>query len=538
MTEEDDQIVLNVQEKNIGSQRRFATAIIKLYVSDQVDEKKLRWFLRGIGNDLKNFTGFTSRKIVELPNSEKGGKNLMPILKFCGLSAEEAYANLMRWNQSEELAKWMQIAQEIGLIMEGRDYSKRGVGRISLELNETKSLEKNTTPPLWKKCIIIEFWVFWAVVFHGAAGTTPSLQKAFGNKPFTLLVVLSSVVPVLVYCALPLTLSIPLINKWAHMRISNPEKTTSSCLQDFLIVLEDGFGLFAIDKKTNAQINKLQNKIETLERRINLVSRRQERALHLTTSQHSFEQGLTQIIKEEHRVSGLGENNKNISSSQQEVKSDTDYDEDDLTTTINEADEGGISVAARHWVRWGCQDEFENWVDAISDAMRDYPGGGFLGSDVFREQENDQQIYVTLFRFATVRQLQNWLDSDTRAQFLLKLQPYVESVSDYATLGSSLRLVAKPLDLDSSSRAQRNFFGELLFHESTKPPTPPPLYKTCILIILGLFLVAWIISTHLNQPLEHNLPHFLLATLCSTSVTVIGTSYFGAPLINFFFYNW
>ena len=126
-------------------------------------------------------------------------------------------------------------------------------------------------PPKWKMTLIVEAWVFVVVMLHFACGTKPALKAAFsGNKPrvlpeplfrtrtdssrmgtgvcksgtrrertktqrccnlcrcrarvsvrarsFASLVMIAIVVPFLTYAALPLTLQIKRVSRWAHAR--------------------------------------------------------------------------------------------------------------------------------------------------------------------------------------------------------------------------------------------------------------------------------------------------------------------------------
>ena len=207
-----------------------------------------------------------------------------------------------------------------------------------------------------------------------------------------------------------------------------------------------------------------------------------------------------------------------------------------------EDDEGGVAVAVRHRVRWGLEKEFEEWSSDIDAAMRKFPG--FLGLDVFQENtatDEEDRVYVGLFRFENVETLQKWTSSDERAKQLLKLEPLVDEMSSYYNLGTNLRVVADEDQKKRLERTERNLLGELLFSENSddqKKKAPPSLYKVTILTTLGLFLVAFIINAHLPPILEKSIGHDLLVLLVSTLCTVAGNIYFGAPFMTFFFAHW
>mmetsp|Transcript_16619 Transcript_16619/g.20382 ORF Transcript_16619/g.20382 Transcript_16619/m.20382 type:complete len:511 (-) Transcript_16619:617-2149(-) len=509
------------------NKERFATLAITMYVDDYVNEDSLSEYLKGVSDARRSFKGYVSRKLIEIPCEDKR-RLLLAVVKFSGNTNEDAYENMMRWERSEELASWIKKAKDIPGISTGYAEYQTDVGNISLKskLSPSQSISKNQSPPLWKMSVLVEFWVFITEVLNYYAGTFPSMLQAFENTPFTLLVALTISVSVISYCALPLTLSIPVIARWSHRRYSmsleeenddeldnehikddgklesghvvqdKSKKKQASCFDDVISILEDGFGMFA-DRRNKH----LETRIACIERRLEMLSRCQKMS---TTPKDN----LINMIND---------------------------DDPSSITSENEDIDGGICIAARHYVAWGCTREFEAWAQEMSDAMRN--SGGFLGADYFRESKSNN-VFVTLFRFQTVSQLRDWIESQARTELLAKVQPYTEAPTDYAVLGSGLRLWAEPFSMDTSTRAKRNLLGELLFHESSNPKQQhiSPLYKTTILITLSLFFVVWIVSSHLSHTLHHRIPHPFLFIFCSTCITVVGNSYFGAPLLNFFFF--
>jgi len=494
---------------DVKAAETFATGVIRLYVPPTVKEAELKAYLNDIGREMRHFEGFTSRKIVEMPEDQ--GKMLLVLLKFSGPTVEDAYARMKRWSDSDELASYLRVAQGLGLQVEGADYLKTSVGTVDVPRFAKKS--NPGPPPKWKMAIVVEFWVFACVTIHGVAGTGAAIGGALHNEPFSLLVVLAVVVPAVTYWALPLTLSFPVVSKWASRRRERDAShdRRESCVDDVMAVLEDGFGLFAPDDSAKRQLAKVERRLAATERRLDYVERRLELSEATAVASAKKEEEPDFVIQK-------------------------GTDEETL------AEEGGVAVAVRHYVRWGLEKEFEAWVQEISAAMRAHCGGGFLGNDVFR----DGTAYVGLFRFATIAQLESWRDSDARHRLCRRLEPLVEASSSYAPLGTGLRIVAAPVtEDDTQTRAERNFLGELLFaeHKNTegqhdeKAPSPA-LYKVTVLITVGLFLVAFVINSHLAAPLTSGLPHPLLGVLVTTACTVLGNTYFGAPLMTFFFGHW
>ena len=193
----------------------FATAVIRLFVPDSVSEAELKEYLDSIGKAERRFKGFTSRKIVELPQDQ--GRLLVPLLKFSGETSEAAFRNMQQWSESVELAEFLKQAEEIGIVQDA-DYSYDSVAKVTIGGSKKKVVPLEA-PPKWKIGILVWVWVFISALFHGFSGTQKALMDFFQNGPFSMLVLFIVIVPLITYCALPLTLSFPIICRWAHRRL-------------------------------------------------------------------------------------------------------------------------------------------------------------------------------------------------------------------------------------------------------------------------------------------------------------------------------
>jgi len=533
----------------------FATGVIRLHVPPTVREAELKAYLRGVGKAMKRAEGFVSRKIIEVPVDK--GRLLLPLLKFVGATSEEAYANMKKWTQSDELAACLRAGANVGIQVEDQQYFRSSVGRVDLGIGGGKQQQRHLPPPKWKNATLVECWVFVAVVFNGLAGTGPALEDTFGDRPFSLLVLLVTVVPVLTYWALPLTLSVPVVSRWVHRRRRQRRTETpppNGCAADVLQVLDDGFLMFAPDESLRRTLAKAERRLAKAERRLDLVEQRYKDLVQREDHHHHQNGGGGDVVISRRRRRRLLKEEEEEEASDVEAPAEVtekDLEDDSDVEVESECDEGGVAVAVRHYVRWGLEKEFEEWCEDIADAMRD--SGGFLGSDVFLEKDDDGDVdvsraYVALFRFQTIKQLRTWETSEARARLVRQLQPLIEAPSAYGEVGAALRIVAKEPVIDPTARSERNFLGELLFAEhrgdhhksesdDTSPKRTPALYKTAVLITLGLFLTMLCVSP-LTPVLHRAMPHDLLGILVTTSLTVLGNTYFGAPLMTFFFGHW
>lgn len=464
----------------------FSTTVVRLSVVEKTSEEEMQEYLGGIGRDLKQFVGFVSRKIIVLPPEEKRARQHVVILKFQGPTPEAAFENMMVWQESHELKYWIKRGREIGVTFLDRSSTQHAVAKVDLS-----SAWSNGPPPKWKISIIIEAWVFVAVSFHAYAGTSAAVAETLGGTAgFTLLISLALVVPLLSYAALPLTLSVASIKRWANRRAENPS--------DAVAVLEDGLLLFT-PEDWDDEIDRLKGRMDAMERKFEFPFSRRQSSL--------------ERIKKQHRVDL------------------SDVEDKDQGEDSDDADEtGGLTVAVRHRVHWDCVDEFDKWAYSMERVIA--PFDGYLGTDLFK-LNGDSLDCVTLFRFDTLDHMEAWLESDERARMLVKLQPLVRDSSSYAALGGSLKLVASP--------QSDNLLGALLFSEAAprakNQTRVVPVYKTTLLTLVGLFLVTWPVDVFFNPILDRSLPT-LVSIFCSTCLTVILSTYIGLPFMLFLFHGW
>jgi antibiotic biosynthesis monooxygenase (ABM) superfamily enzyme len=81
------------------------------------------------------------------------------------------------------------------------------------------------------------------------------------------------------------------------------------------------------------------------------------------------------------------------------------------------------TVVARR-VHSDCEDDFRAWDLRIRAAAGSYPG--FLGSEVQPPNPSHPGEWVTVYSFATVDQLDAWLQSDERRAFMVEVDPMID----------------------------------------------------------------------------------------------------------------
>jgi len=148
---------------------------------------------------------------------------------------------------------------------------------------------------------------------------------------------------------------------------------------------------------------------------------------------------------------------------------------------------------------------------------------GYLGM-VKIDATPGENVFINSFTFDTFDNMVAFTRSRTRDQLLARLEPMLESTSAYQL---------------NEERSMGNAFSELLVSTGgTVPVQPPPMWKSCILIICPLFILVF----QLGQPLggylaEANIYPFV-SKFIGVAVLVPIMTYFGIPTMHMFFGKW
>ena len=174
-------------------------------------------------------------------------------------------------------------------------------------------------------------------------------------------------------------------------------------------------------------------------------------------------------------------------------------------------DPPATGVASRR-VEPGREDEFEDWTSGILAAARNYPG--YLGSDVLRPTDSEDDEYRIIYRFDHTSNLERWEGSDERRRWLDKAEPIVRE------------------------QTVRRLTGlETWFTLPSRAGQPaPPRYKMAVVTWVAVFPLATLLFT-LLQPLLGGAPT-VLRTLVFTLVMVTTMTYVVMPRMTRLFSFW
>jgi antibiotic biosynthesis monooxygenase (ABM) superfamily enzyme len=175
-------------------------------------------------------------------------------------------------------------------------------------------------------------------------------------------------------------------------------------------------------------------------------------------------------------------------------------------------DDPPVTAVASRRVKPGREREFEEWVSGILAAANKFPG--YLGSEVLRPSDPEDDEYRIIFRFDHESNLHAWENSEERQRWLEQVRPLLheEKVDVLTGLETWFTLPSKP--------------GE----------PAPPRYKMAIVTWLAVFPMVAVIFSLFGHWLD--LLPMLLRTMVFTVVMVTLMTYVIMPRMTRLFSFW
>ena len=153
-----------------------------------------------------------------------------------------------------------------------------------------------------------------------------------------------------------------------------------------------------------------------------------------------------------------------------------------------------VTLVVRHQVRPCRVPRYEAWLRRIITTASQYPGN--LGVNVASSRQTSMAEFICVLRFASLEQLQNWINSEQRRQLIAEVEPLLRA-------GDQLEIAESK---------------EFWFVPETAQAPPPRWKQACVtfLVILPLSLLVpllWQPLLHLVPWLGGYLPSNVLITL-------------------------
>lgn len=185
--------------------------------------------------------------------------------------------------------------------------------------------------------------------------------------------------------------------------------------------------------------------------------------------------------------------------------------EDSLTIGTDE--DAQVTAIISHIIRPGREQGYEEWFRGIAADARTFKG--HLGVSTIRPRDHVHPEYVVILKFDRYDNLKIWLESDTRREWIERLQPLIEKpelIQTLTGLETWFTLPKQPLK------------------------APPPRYKMVLVTWFGVFVTLVVVS-RLLSPLLSGLP-ILLNQLITTGLVVVLLTYVIMPRLTRLLQRW
>lgn len=172
-----------------------------------------------------------------------------------------------------------------------------------------------------------------------------------------------------------------------------------------------------------------------------------------------------------------------------------------------------VTVVFSHLVKPGRETGYEEWMKGISAVAKTFPG--HAGVSIFRPEKGPLLQYVIVLKFDRMENLQNWLDSDVRQEWIERSKPLIQPPQELQILTGMETWFTLPTQLG-------------------KPA--PPRYKMAVITWLGVYSCVMVLG-YILKPILGNLPLFLNQAI-SIAIVVILLTYIIMPRLTKLFSKW
>jgi antibiotic biosynthesis monooxygenase (ABM) superfamily enzyme len=143
-----------------------------------------------------------------------------------------------------------------------------------------------------------------------------------------------------------------------------------------------------------------------------------------------------------------------------------------------------VTVIFTHFVKLGCEVAYEQWVQGISQAARQFDG--HLGISILRPSPGVRHEYVSILKFDRYDNLKAWVESSARQEWIGKAASLVDDLKVEMITGMEAWFTLP----------------------SQSPIKPPPRYKMAILSWVAVYALLSLLGFSL-APLLAALPAFI-----------------------------
>ena len=172
-----------------------------------------------------------------------------------------------------------------------------------------------------------------------------------------------------------------------------------------------------------------------------------------------------------------------------------------------------VTAVITHRVRPGREAGYEEWIKGIGVDALNFEG--YLGAHILRPEMGVTADHVIVVQFDTCQHLDNWMQSETRRDWVERVKPLIREPESIKVLTGL----------------------EPWFQLPGEPARPAPKrYKQALLVWLGVAIISLLVSPLIGAALT-SWP-WVLRILMNTGVTVLLLTYWVMPLLTRCFKRW
>jgi antibiotic biosynthesis monooxygenase (ABM) superfamily enzyme len=356
-----------------GSSTATYRALVELLIPENENQYFCEAWLPETYRVLKEkMPGFKTRHIHPMKKAN-GFYEYVIVLVF------DALENFQLWMESEEREQRMILLRERKCVMKMLNAYGGAEAKKLIKISSDNSIgtsdenilsiqasmpviPKPSPPAKWKISVILVVTVFVTVqvaLFGGTPGLMTLEEVPAGTTLFVLLV---HVVCLLVYAVNPLIMNIPFVEAW--LKVPRQEN-----MSPFHSLLHDGLGMFipappfSVPPAVLARISKLEAHTESL-RSMNNKLKADLRRLELGLNPDAKMLGEDEILL-------LDDEPEKLKAVRAELERIASGRQPNIAGAVNNEDEV-FTTAVRHFVKWECVPDFEDWAMRMEAEMARY----------------------------------------------------------------------------------------------------------------------------------------------------------------------
>jgi len=292
--------------------------------------------------------------------------------------------------------------------------------------------------PVWKNVLMLISQVFPVLYAHSLAGTIPEIRKhhELDNTAISIAVLLTAIVPYIIYVCMPLYMAIPGVKMWLIKPREVWQSGTWCFCSQVLLCLDQGLAIFkpAPPPPPPAELHEAEAHIDALRSQVSDLTERMS---------------LLAPVEPEH--------SEKAEAFLQQVR-DSSAEIDPKATSV--------TFSVHVFVKWECVKLYELYIERWAEQCKQFPGHTSMTHIPVSGTE-----HVVIHGFSDYQTMTSFQQDSATVAFTNKVN----------------KLFEKPGTAQSGTRDDVDNWASLFAPAGGKPPPMPPLYRIMVMVWICLF---------------------------------------------------